>query len=419
VSRAVRAGARGCPDGGWWVLSVLALALGPSSARADRWSIDNSIESRLESNDNVSLSPSPVGTVNTLSFSTALNAARQMENEATRVNAAFALLRQQGRGGQDRVDGRLGLNQSFSDALNSVDLGLQYAQDFNNAVESADVALARGRRRTTTLSAAWSRPLSERLGASAQWSLARTGYGRAVAGASDFRNQAFSGGLSYQWTEIDSSSLQLSRSDYRTEDQTTRSITEDISLGLARAASERASVSLSVGAYRTVTTTLSPRAVCPLPIGLCQAGLVPFTLVEVGSDSAARGALFSASYRYRLDETTDVSVSAARRQTPSGAGAVVRNDTFSAQASRGFSPTLTGSIGYAQTRSARLDSAGGVQPRQRTFSLALSEQLAPDLSLSMNYQRSQARGSAFGGGASSNSVSVALKFDWLRFEATR
>lgn len=418
MSRAVRAGG-GCSGGWWQVLSVLALALGPSGARADRWSIDNSFESRLESNDNVSLSQSPAGTVNTLTFSTALNAARQMENEATRVNAAVALLRQQGRGGQDRVDGRLGLNQSFSDALNSVDLGLLYAQDFNNAVESADVALARGRRRTTTLSAAWSRPLTERLGASAQWSLARTGYGRAVAGASDFRNQALSGGLSYQWTEIDSLSLQLSRSDYRTADQTTRSTTEDINLGLARAASVRASASLSIGAYRTATATLSPRAVCPLPVGLCQAGLVPFTLVNAIADSTAHGAQFNASYRYRFDETTDVSVSAARRQVPSGAGAVVRNDTFSVNASRGFSPTLTGSMAYSQTRSARLDSAGGVQPRQRTFSLALSKQLAADLSLNMNYQRSQARGSAFGGDARSNSVSVALKFDWLRFEATR
>ncbi len=406
---------------GWWFsLGALALGAAPPAALAEQWVLDNSLASRYESNDNAALAQRSAGTMNTLTLSSALAASRKAENSATRMNALVSSVRQWGPGEQDRVDGELGLEQTLADPLNSFKLGVQYLQDFNNLVDSADVAVGQGRRRTKTLSAAWSRSLSERVSANTQLTLDRTSYGQGVRAALDYRNAALSAGLSHRWTEVDTLSLDLSHANYRTETDTNRSTTDQINLGLSRVWTERSSASLSLGVYRTKTAGLRGRLVCPLEPSFCDSGFVQPVIATERAYTTGQGLQFNLSQRYQFDERTDFSVSAARQQSPSGAGVVVRSDTLRASANHGFTPLLNGSMSYAQSRSTYLGFDGAVaRPAQQSFSVSITRQLAADLSLQAGYQFSRADGAEAGQGARSNSVSVSLQYDWPRFDAAR
>ncbi len=405
---------------GWPVLCAVVLGLASLNAKADLWSIANSSAVRFESNDNVALSQNPAGTVNTLSLSNAFKASRQMENSRSGLDADATLVRQQGAGGQSRVDGQLGLTHSLNDPLNNFNFAMLYSQDFNNLVRTADVLLGQGQRRSTALSAAWSRSLSERLSANAQLSIDQTRYGQQLSGAAvDFRDTALSAGISYALSEVSTGGLQLSRSSYRPAGGTNRSDTDKIKASLSRVMTDRSSASVSLGLYRTDTTTLAGRLACPLAVSFCNAGVVPFVVVVESVDSSRRGLEFSASHRYQWNEITESSISIGRQQVPSGAGTLVRSDTLSAAVSRGFSPTVNGSMSYARSRSTLQQGANAAQPGQWTLSALLSKQLAPDLSVQAAYQRTSADRSTFTSGAQSNSVSVSLKYDWPRIDSSR
>ncbi|MDL2338318.1 MAG: hypothetical protein QFE16_10790 [Pseudomonadota bacterium] len=414
MSAAVKARSRGrC-------IALCAVAWGLSaSAHAELWTIENSVQSRFELNDNVTLSRNSPGTVNTLSLSNTLNAARQMENSATHVNASFNALRQRGNGGNDRIDGQLGLTQSLTDPLNEFSVSGLYSQDFNNVVQNADVTVGRGLRRTQSLSANWSRAITELLSASTQVSTSLTGYGKQVSGAAGFTNTSVSASLSYRLTETDTMSVQLSHSDYRADASSNHSQTNFVSVGMSRSLTERVSASLNLGLYRTENSVAGSRVACPLEISLCRAGLVPYILVRSNADTAANGLQYSSTYNYRFDESSSFSFATGTQQTPSGAGAVTRGQSLSLGATHAFSETLSGSMGYALSRSKFQGTSQGGTASQRSFSMSMSKQLAPELSLQTAYQWSQANNVGAGNTAQSNSVSVSLKYDWSRIDATR
>lgn len=381
--------------------------------------MEDSVSARFETNDNAALAQVPPGTVNTLYLSGALDASRQLENSVARLKTDVTAVRQQGPGAQNRMDGQLAATQSFGDPLNTFNLALRYAQDFNNVVTNADVTQGPGRRRTTSWSAAWSRALSERLSMNTQVSTENTGYGARPAGAVGYRDSAVSAGLSYGVSEIATIGLQASHSEYRAADDRNRSETDSVNLSLSRTLSERTSASASLGVYRTAGTTRGFRLACPLAVSFCHAGLVPFVVVEQSTDTSRRGLQFNASYRSQLDETTDSSFGIARQQAPSGAGTLVRSDTLSLGVNRSLSPTLTGSITYARSRSAFQAGTNAASPAQSTFAVSLSKQLAPGLSLRTGYQRSESNDPAFGHRARSNSLSISLQYAGPKLDASR
>ena len=401
----------------WQTFCVAALAAAPVGARGELWTVDNSFDSRIESNDNILLAQKSPGTVNTLSISSALNASRQSESTATRVSAAAAVVREQGVGGEDRVDGHFGVTQSLKDSLNQFNVSALYEQDFNNVVQNADVTLGPGRRRTTTGSASWSHSLSERLSESTQLSFVRAGYGQQLSGAEDYSDASGTASLSYRLSELDSLSIQVGHSDYRTQAGSNRSTTDDISVGASRSFSERSSGSLNIGTNRTRSSIKAFGLACPLAVAYCNAGLVAPVVFEADQNSTAQGLQYSTSWVYQLDERTGFSFAAARQQTPSGIGAVVQNDSLTAVITRNFSEKLNGSINYAQSRST-LEFAGGGRVGQRSLTVVLSRQLTSDLSVASTYQRTDADPVAFGGRAHSNSISVSLKYAWPQSEAT-
>lgn len=389
------------------------------AAHADQWTVENSIQSRVEWNDNVTLSKNSPGNVNTLSLSNTLNAARQLENSATRVNAAFSALRQQGRGGNDRIDGQIGLTQTLSDELNQWSVSGLYSQDFNNVVQDADVTVGRGERRTRSLSASWARAISELMSASTQVSASRTSYGNQIAGAAGFTNKAVSAGLSYRLTETDTLSVQVSHSEYQPEASPNHSQTNFVSIGLARSLSERVTASLDLGLYRTESSVQQRRLACPLDVALCRAGLVPYVIVQGQDNSAANGLQYNSTYNYRFDERTSFSFATGTQQTPTGAGTVTRGQSLNLGATHAFSETLNGSMGFALSRSKFQGTSAGGTAAQRSFSMFLSKLLAPELSLQAGYQWSQSNNVGAANTAQSHSFSVSLKYDWAKLDETR
>jgi len=402
---------------------VLAWLGMPSAALAESYSIESSSNVSVEANDNISLLPRSPGIVKTLALSTTVAASRRAENSATLLNASVTALQQWGRRGNDRLDGSVGLTQSFNDALNTLTASVRYAQDFNNTVQNADVTVNPGLRRTTSVSASWARALTERLSANTQVNTSQTSYGQqssaAVASSNSFRNTSVSAGLSYAVTEVDTVSVQTSHSDYRRAADDIRSSTNEFSLGASRVLGERSSASLQLGVYQTDSSSPRIRFACPTDLVLCQLGLVPLIQIRDQAKTSGTGLSYGASYRYQLGESSSFSFSLGSQQSPSGAEGVVKNKSLSLSFGHAFSETLNGAMSLAMSRSTGQTSVANQGAQRRTLGMSLSRQLSRDFSLQSNYQWTQADNVGGGGKARSNSISVALSYAWPTFQASR
>ena len=393
-----------------------------SPAHAESFSIESSSNVSVEANDNLNLQPNPTGTVKTLALSTTVGASRRAENSATLLNATVTALQQWGRGGNDRIDGSVRVTQSYNDALNTVNASVQYAQDFNNTVQNADVTVNPGQRRTTSVSVGWGRALTERLSANTQVSVSQTSYGQqtsAVVAGNSFRNASVSAGLSYAVTEIDTVSVQTSHSDYRSAAADSKSSTNDISVSASHVLGERGSASLQLGVYQTDSSSPRIRFACPTALVLCQLGLVPLIQIRDEAKTSGTGLSYGASYRYQLGETSSFSLSLGSQQSPSGAEGVVQNKSLSLGFGHSFSETLNGAMSFALSRSTSQATVLNQRSQRKTVALSLSKQLSRDFSLQSNYQWTEGNSGGGGNTAQSNSIGVALKYDWPTFQASR
>lgn len=401
---------------------VLACAGIPGTGHAESYSLESSSDVRVEANDNVTLQPHSPGTVKTLALSTTVGASRRAENSATLLGATVTALQQWGRSANDRIDGRIGVTQSFSDALNTVTASVQYTQDFNNTVQNADVTVNPGQRRTTTVSASWGRELTERLSANAQVDTSQTRYGQQPSPAlssSDFRNTSVSAGLSYAVTEIDTVSVQASHSEYRAASGGNRSSTNDVSVSGSHVIGDRSSVSLQLGVYQTDSSSVRIRFFCPVAAVFCELGLAQLVEVRDRAQSSGTGLIYGSTYRHQFGETSSLSFSIGSRQSPSGAGEVVQNKTLSLGVAHSFSETLNGALTFAQSRATYQAAAASRRSQQRSVVVSLSRQLSRDVSLQSNYQWTEADSTGAIGTAHANSVGLVLKYAWPTFQASR
>lgn len=389
------------------------------AARAELWSVENTIESRLESNDNLYLAQQDRSSVKTVNLTNTLKLSRQSESAATRATLAATALRSIGGGGINRVDGRIGVTQTLNAPLDLYSLQADYAQDFNDAVQNADVTLGRGRRRTTNLATSWSHSFSERLRTTAQAAYVRTAYGQRLQQvAADFDDASASAGADYRLNETDTLTAHAGRSRYATRVGGSTSTTDDASLGASRVLWEQGSISFNLGYYRTTSSQKFFEAACPLDVAYCRSGLVAYQRFIDSRSHSSKGLQFEASYRHQYDERTSLAFTAARKQAPSGTGTVVTSDTLNAAVDHTFSETLSASLAYAQSR-ARFETEGGGSTAQRAATLTLSKRLAEDTNLVATYQHTQADLFGGAGSAHSNSLSFSIRFDWPRIEASR
>ena len=379
----------------------LAATLAPAfSANAGQWSVESSVSSSLNSNDNINLAPQSTGTVNSLNLSGSLNASRKVEDMSTVLGLSTTRVAQWGDsnagGGGDRFDGNASLSQSVTIERNTFSVNAGYSQDFNNNVQTADVAVAPGQRRTANYGASWSHSLTERLSTLLTVSSQRSWYSQAAPGTVNFTNGSWGGGLNYLLTEIDTLSLNLSTSEYRPDTGGDQSTTEQWSIGISRQWSEQWSSQLSAGKYRT-SRSLQP---------------------------TSSGLQYSTSHSFAFDESTSLSFSSSRGEQPSGAGEVLLNESVSLAANYGFTETMSGGVNYnlsKNTGQLGVNAAGLFQgdSRQRSYGATLSKQLSPDVSLGLSYLLTQADNVGASNSARSNTVSISLTYNFPTVTASR
>ena len=379
----------------------LAATLAPTfSANAGQWSVESSVSSSLNSNDNINLAPQSTGTVNSLNLSGSLNASRKVEDMSTVLGLSTTRVAQWGDsnagGGGDRFDGNASLSQSVTIERNTFSVNVGYSQDFNNNVQTADVAVAPGQRRTANYGASWSHSLTERLSTSLSVSSQRSWYSQAAPGTINFTNGTWGGGLNYLLSEIDTLSLNLSTSEYRPDTGGDQSTTEQWTIGISRQWSEQWSSQVSAGKYRT-SRSLQP---------------------------TSSGLQYSTSHSFAFDESTSLSFSSSRGEQPSGAGEVLLNESVSLAANYGFTETMSGGVNYnlsKNTGQLGVNAAGLFQgdSRQRSYGATLSKQLSPDVSLGLSYLLTQADNVGASNSARSNTVSISLTYNFPTVTASR
>jgi len=380
----------------------LAATLAPAcAAHAGQWSIESSVSSSLESNDNINLVPQSTGTVNSLNLSGTLNASRKVEDMSTVLGLSTTHVTQWGspnnsNGGGDRFDGNASLSQSVTIELNTFSVNAGYSQDFNNNVQTADVAVAPGQRRSSNYGASWSHSLTERLSTSLQVSTQRSWYSQAAPGTINYTNSTWGGGLNYLLSEVDTLSLNVSSSEYRPDTGGNQSSTEQWTVGISRQWTEQWSSQVSVGIYHT-SRDLQP---------------------------SSSGLQYSTSHSFIFDEQSSLSFSSSRGEQPSGSGEVLLNESVNFGASYGFTETMSGALNYNLSKNTGQFgvSAGGVfqgDSRQRSYGASLSKQLTPDVSLGLSYLLNRANNVGASNSAHSNTVSISLTYNFPTFTVSR
>lgn len=391
-----------CPSHARLRLICVVATLAPAcSANAGQWSIESSVSSSLNSNDNINLAAQSTGTVNSLNLSGSLNASRKVEDMSTVLGLNTTRVAQWGdsnssNGGGDRFDGNASLSQSVTIERNTFSVNASYSQDFNNNVQTADVAVAPGQRRSSTYGASWSHSLTERLSTSLTVSSQRSWFSQAAPGTVNFTNGSWGGGLNYLLTEVDTLSLNLSTSEYRPDTGGDQSTTEQWSIGISRQWSEQLGSQVSVGKYRT-SRSLQP---------------------------SSSGLQYSTSHSFAFDELSSLSFSSSRGEQPSGSGEVLLNESVNFSANYGFTETMTGVLSYNLSNSSgQLGvGAGGVfqgDSKQRSYGGTLSKQLTPDVTLGVSYLLTQADNVGASNSAQSNSVSISLTYNFPTVIASR
>lgn len=314
-----------------------------------------------------------------------------------------------------KADDRGGLSvraaHSLSDGLNtwSVDAA-QRVDSMSNVRESAaDAGLGAGRRRSRSAATAWNRALDERWNARLAGSWTSTQYGQDVDGAVDFDNRSLTSALTWRASESDALSLQVATSAFRPEPPGLRSGTASLSLSWQRALGASDALGLSIGGYRVRSRGSFDTLACPLPVGFCLQGLVPFAVVTREFLSKRTGTQASANLTRRLDERRGMAMSASRQLSPSGSGTVVTEDQIALSVDQAVGDRTTLRAGGVLSRSTFEQAAGPGQARQNSAWVSLEHTFSEDIRVVFEGRR--AHGSSTGA-PGSDGTRWALTLRW-------
>jgi len=394
-------------------------------AAAALWTVDHTVQARLDLNDNPALDARPGAASFRQQFGGTLAAARQAEHTATRLDLSATLTHADRDALPRRVGASLGLGQTWSQPRDLVNLSLQWQQTQTDDPSrgSLDLGLGRGWRRALAAGAGWTHALSET--SAVQWSLSAvtTQHGSNLSTAVDYRNSTLLAGLTRRLDERLTLSLQGSSARFRTlPDGSSSSRTDSLVLGLSQAGADASVGVLSLGHYRTLRSSRVLLRVCPLPPSFCDAGLAEPLTVQGHGRSQEQGWQFSASHVWRTDERGDLRLAASRALAPAGVGVVARSDTFNLQASRALGEQLSVLASADLNRVVYPGPAAGgsgARPQLGVLALVLSARLAENLSLQVGAQARRLRDPQGAARAQSNGLWISLAFEPPRRYAQR
>jgi hypothetical protein len=408
--------------------------LGSPAAQAQSWTVLSAAQARLEVNDNPALLPSDAKTggerLSTSTVSASLKSARSTETEVSRAD--LELVATPGAGGDlgRRINGSLGLNHAAQGPRESWGAGLNLRQEQTGGTKApaSEVPLGRGTRDSGEAELSGAYAFSETLGAQTRWAASRTRFRAAAAAAtaapaatsteavnaSAFDQQSISLGLNQRINETSTQGLTLSRTQSNRGGQSSTRVT-----GLQWSGStqwnETAALTVSLGLSAVQRQQQLQRRVCPVPVSLCNGGLVAFISVPFEVQERSTETQFSTAWSQRLDEITGLSANASRALTPSAFG-VAREDTLNLTLNRSFDDNFSGALTLAESRSTFAAASGRAASRLRSLSLSVSRAWSPELNFSAQLQRreydeGQARGRGRG---VSNQVSISLQYQGPR-----
>lgn len=344
--------------------------------------------------------------------------ARSLEHLGTRADATLDL--PVAASGERLTQGSLALSHRLSLPTESFTASAEYAVDDNRDERrsAADEVLGRVRRERLAWSGAWQHAFDERWSAQASVSGTQVGF-QGDAGGGDWREGRWAMSASWRADEITTLTGSVARSTYRLTSGDARSDTDSLNLSLARSLDERTSLSLGLGRYRTDSERVLRGFACPLPLPLCQSGVVAPVPVALAFDSTSSGTQYSLGWQHAAAERTSLSLSASRQLSPSALG-VSRSDTLALSASQAWTPGLEQNFSAARSASrVPLAEGSALDVRLETLESALRWRLDPDWSLAASARWQRLDGAGTGSGGHTLRLSISLQYQLPRIVATR
>lgn len=323
-------------------VSAALIALAAVPACGAEWTLGVSGGTRLEAIGNPRLAVPEEGAATRLTLSGA--AALRGRTEIAELSLDAELARHASdESSLDTTDGSLRLGGSRRFERGSASASLSYRRDSTQAseLEETGVLVTRAQRDDYAAGLSLQRALSERLSATAGVSASALRYDRASASLFDSDTQGATLGASYVPDARTTLGLAGSVSHVGTDPFSYRARTASLQASASYAWSERLSFSVAYGPSRTRIESAALVPVCPVPVELCLAGVVPFEALSSAQERVSTGAVYSASASWRAGLRTELGFAASRSRSPSGAGFLSQTDSASARLSHRLAEHLT------------------------------------------------------------------------------
>ena len=363
----------------WQAAAVLCAV--PLFVRAAEWTSEATLATRAEGIRNSALTVPASEPAYRFTLSGAANLAGRAENWDTDASAGIAAYRSND-SSLENTDYTAGIGASRRFTLDTFRLRANYRRDSTLASElqTTGIVVERVQRGNANVTLAWQHAFTERFSASIEGGKAGSHYfAPQGSGLVDNTARTLAVGASYAYDERTSIGVTASELRFDTDPFTSRTRVQSAQVNVSRALNERWSVSAAYGPARTHTETASAALVCPAPIELCQAGLVPFVAVPTTAAQDANGSLYSVTAVYAATPTTGIVLQASRSANPSGVGAVVVAERYAATMTSRLTEYWTLALAATAIQSTTLVNSTESQTRWADLSGTLTWQAAERL----------------------------------------
>jgi predicted porin len=417
-------------------LALLAALTASAGAHAAEWSLDPGISVRVRHDDNFRLSTRDELAVWETALLPKLTFARTTELSQIAGTAGFNL-RRFDEDGLDTNDRFLSFASSHGSERSRWGLGAEYTRDtsLDSELVEDQLFLDRVPRERWSLSPNWAYTLNESTGLNASYAFVDVSY------PDEQNNQQFAGfryhsgslGLGYSLTPMTRLVAQLGLSRSERDDDTLRSDTQQLTLGLEHRFSERLSGSMFAGSGRTESKFLQGFPSCSgvelpgiffnVPGSVCADSdtLTPigYTIVNGSIESRSSNVVYNADLRYQL-ETGELSMQASRSISPYTNGGLILNERFGLGVRHNFSSRLLArlSLDWYRARNTN-DVASSIDRTTISIRPSLEWKIDRDWSLSGSYRYFEQEYEGQIQSATSNAVDLTLSYNWPRYAISR
>lgn len=390
-------------------LAIAVMLIATEGLCAER-SLTSSVEGRTSYNDNISLTPGTRDGVWGLHLSPSVALAWREALTEVAAEGRLGLNKHPSRGDLNTTDALGELRLTTATERTTYGLTARVNRDSTLATEARQTGVVQARRQRLQkqLSPSVRRQLTDRTSASLRYQYNAVDY-ETGAGLRDYADHQLSTGYSWLASERLRTETTLGWDDLRTDDDSVRTGTVNLSQGLSLALTERVTFGASAGWRRSKTTVNS--LVCPFgPQILCDLlGVAP---VNVARTSKARGLILSADADFDL-ERGRYGLSISRGTSPTGNGLTVRSDRLGGRWNSNLTEKITGGLSAAWVKSV-YDGDLAARSRYMTLDASVDWRLDERWTAGARYGYVRSRTDGTPGSASANALYFTLSYQWPR-----